>query len=38
LQQRVQETNRERMLGEMAEAAEQFTMQRGLVVVLEDLH
>jgi class 3 adenylate cyclase len=38
LQQRVQGTSRERMLREMAEAAEQFTRQRGLVVVLEDLH
>ena len=38
LQQRVQGTSRERMLREMGEAAEQFTMQRGLVVVLEDLH
>jgi len=38
LQQRVQGTSRERMLREMAEAAELFTTQRGLVVVLEDLH
>lgn len=38
LQQHVQGTSRERMLREMAEAAEQFTVQRGLVVVLEDLH
>ena len=38
MQQRVQGASRERMLREMGEAAEQFTMQRGLVVVLEDLH
>ena len=38
LQQRVQGTSRERMLREMAEAAELFTTRRGLVVVLEDLH
>ncbi len=38
LQQHLQETSRERMLREMAEAAELFTLQRGLVVVLEDLH
>ncbi|HKA53306.1 MAG TPA: AAA family ATPase, partial [Candidatus Binatia bacterium] len=38
LQQRIQGTSRERMLREMAEAAELFTTQRGLVVVLEDLH
>jgi predicted ATPase len=38
LQQSVQGTSRERMLREMAEAAEGFTTQRGLVVVLEDLH
>ena len=38
LQPRVQETNRERMLREMAEAAEQFTSQRTLIIVLEDLH
>src|SRR5262245_19694312 len=38
LQQRVQGTSRERMLREMAEAAEVFTTRRGLVVVLEDLH
>jgi len=38
LQQRVQGTNRERMLREMAEAAELFTAQQGAVVVLEDLH
>ena len=38
LQQRVQGTSRERMLRETAEAVEGFTAQRGLVVVLEDLH
>ena len=38
LQQHAQGTSRERMLREMAEAAEGFTTQRGLVVVLEDLH
>lgn len=38
LQQRVQGTNRERMLREMAETAELFTAQRGLIVVLEDVH
>ena len=38
LQQRVQGASRERMLREMAEAAELFTTRRGLVVVLEDLH
>lgn len=38
LQQRVQGANRERMLREMAEAAELFTTRRGLVMVLEDLH
>jgi tetratricopeptide (TPR) repeat protein len=38
LQQRVQGTSQERMLREMAEAAELFTRQRALVVVLEDLH
>ncbi|MBI3800683.1 MAG: AAA family ATPase, partial [Deltaproteobacteria bacterium] len=38
LQQHVQGTSRERMLREMAEAAELFTTQRGLVVVLKDLH
>src|SRR5262249_22930581 len=34
LQQRVQGTSQERMLREMAEAAELFTRQRGLIVVL----
>jgi predicted ATPase/type II secretory pathway predicted ATPase ExeA len=38
LQQRVQGTSRERMLREMAEAAELFATRRGLVLVLEDLH
>ncbi|MGH7963936.1 MAG: ATP-binding protein, partial [Candidatus Binatia bacterium] len=38
LQQRAQGTSRERMVREIAEAAEMFTTQRGLVVVLEDLH
>jgi predicted ATPase len=38
LQQHVQGTSRERMLREMAEAAELFTARRGLVLVLEDLH
>jgi predicted ATPase len=38
LQQHVQGTSQERMLREMAEAAELFTAQHGLVVVLEDLH
>jgi predicted ATPase/type II secretory pathway predicted ATPase ExeA len=38
LQGRVQGANRERMLREMAEAAEQFTVRRGVVLVLEDLH
>jgi hypothetical protein len=38
LQQRAQGTSRERMLREMAEAAEMFTTRRGLVMVLEDLH
>ena len=38
LQQHAQGASRERMLREMAEAAEGFTTQRGLVVVLEDLH
>jgi len=38
LQKRVQETSRERMLRELAQAAELFTVQRGLVIVLEDLH
>jgi hypothetical protein len=38
LQQRVQGTNRERMLREMAEATEQFSAQRPLIIVLEDLH
>ena len=38
LQQHVQGVSRERMLREMAEAVEGFTTQRGLVVVLEDLH
>ena len=38
LPQRVQGTNRERMLREMAETAEQFTQAHGVVVVLEDLH
>src|SRR5262249_12019716 len=38
LQQRVQGVSRERMLREMAQAAELFTTRRGLVVVLEDLH
>jgi predicted ATPase len=37
-QQRLQETSRERMLREMAEAAELFTARRGLVLVREDLH
>ena len=38
LQQRVQGAKRERMLREMAEAAELFTTTRALVLVLEDLH
>src|SRR5262245_51696193 len=38
LQPRLQGTNRERMLREMAEVAELFTARRGLVLVLEDLH
>ena len=38
LQQRVQGAKRERMLREMAEAAELFTTARALVLVLEDLH
>jgi tetratricopeptide (TPR) repeat protein len=38
LQQQAQGASRERMLREMAEAAELFATQRGLVVVLEDLH
>ena len=38
LQQRVRGTSQERMLREMVEAAELFTVQRGLVVVLKDLH
>src|SRR5262245_9912924 len=38
LQQRAPETSRERMLREMAEAAELFAARRGLVLVLEDLH
>jgi predicted ATPase len=38
LQQYVQGTSHERMLREIAEAAELFTTRRGLVVVLEDLH
>ena len=38
LQQRLHGTSRERMLREMAETAERFTRQRGLVIVLEDLH
>ncbi len=38
MQQHVQGVSRERMLREMAEVAELFTVQRGLVIVLEDLH
>jgi len=38
LQERVHGTSRERMLREMAQAAELFTARRGLVLVLEDLH
>jgi DNA-binding winged helix-turn-helix (wHTH) protein/predicted ATPase/type II secretory pathway predicted ATPase ExeA len=38
LQQRVQGTSRERMLREMAEAAEGFAATRVVVLVLEDLH
>jgi predicted ATPase len=38
LQEQVQGTSRERMLREMAQAAELFTARRGLVLVLEDLH
>ncbi len=38
LHQRVQGASRERMLREMAEAAELFTTTRTLVLVLEDLH
>ena len=38
LQQRAQGAKRERMLREMAEAAELFTTTRALVLVLEDLH
>ena len=38
LQERTQGTSRERMLREMAEAAELFATRRGLVLVLEDLH
>jgi len=38
LQRQAQGTSRERMLREMAEAAELFTARRGLVLVLEDLH
>ena len=38
LQQRVQGTSRERMLREMAEAAELFAHTRALVLVLEDVH
>jgi predicted ATPase/type II secretory pathway predicted ATPase ExeA len=38
LHERTQGANRERMLREMAEAAEQFTARRGIVLVLEDLH
>ncbi len=38
LQHRVQGTNRERMLREMAETAEGFAATRALVLVLEDLH
>ena len=38
LQERVRGVSRERMLREMAEAAELFTARRGLVLVLEDLH
>ncbi len=38
LHQRIQGISRERMLREMAETAELFSSQRGLIVVLEDLH
>src|SRR5262249_30621304 len=38
LQQRVHGTSRERMLREMAEAAELFTAQHGLGLGLEDVH
>lgn len=38
MQQHLQGTSHERMLREMAEAAEQFCVRRGLVLVLEDLH
>ena len=38
LQHRVQGTNRERMLREMAETAERFAATRAMVLVLEDLH
>lgn len=38
LQQRVQGFNRERMLREMAEAAELLAARRGVVLVIEDLH
>lgn len=38
LQEQLQGTSQERMLREMAQAAELFTPRRGLVLVLEDLH
>jgi len=38
LQRRTRGSGKERMLREMAEAAELFTLRRGLVLVLEDLH